>query len=190
MSNWGSKIAIVTGSWIGLAIGMFFLPMLFLPVIVFGWVMWGWASPVAIYTFIYDKQHMAIAGFAMLLFLILAEGFKATLDEAPALARIKAGSKRRGWLQRYYLHRNRELIEAYELVQRVDDSADALELYLMQSKPGLYRHHTEMLSFFPDWMLLQHVSGHHRAGHVRHTKNGPAHVRSHHVSGHSKIKRR
>jgi len=33
-------------------------------------LMWNWASPAAIYSFIYDKSHMAVVKAALLLLLI------------------------------------------------------------------------------------------------------------------------
>jgi hypothetical protein len=180
MPNAWSKFPEIIGAWIVMVIGLFFIPMFFLPVFLFGWIMWGWASPAAIYSFIYDSGHMTIAGVGLLLLLIWTEGFKASLKEAPLLAKLNATGSTSGWFSRYYLHRNRKLIEAY---RDIDD----FEQYLMQQNPDLYRHHTQMLSFFPVWLEL-HVSGHHRSGHVRHTRNGPVNVRSHYVRDHTRSK--
>jgi hypothetical protein len=63
-------------------------------------------------TFIYDKTFMIAVGVALLLLLIWTEGFKASLDEAPTLAKFQYEMPNLGWLRRYYLRRN-DLIEAY-----------------------------------------------------------------------------
>lgn|GEM_PF-6514843 len=43
----------------------------------------------------------------------LDEGFKASLNEAPALAKFQYETPNHGWLWRYYLRRNKDLIETY-----------------------------------------------------------------------------
>lgn len=190
MPNVLSKLPDIIGAWIGLAIGLFLMPLFFLPAFLFGWIMWDWASPAAIYSFIYDKTFMIVIGMALLLLLIWTEGFKASLDEAPALAKFQYEKPNPGWLWRYYLGRNRDLIEAYWRVYKFEVTEDSLAVYLQQHMPKVYRHHTQAISFFPEWLGLQHVSGHIRSGHVRYTRNGPVDVRSHYVSGHSRSRRR
>jgi len=182
MPNVWSKLPEIIGAWIGLAIGLFLMPLFFLPAFLFGWIMWDWASPAAIYSFLYDKTFMTIIGVALLLLLIWTEGFKASLDEAPFLANLKATGTAPGWLWRVFLYRNSKLAQAY---RNIDD----FEQYLSQVDPYLYRHHTQALSFFPAW-LEEYVGGHTRRGHVRYTRNGPVNVRSHYVSGHTRARRR
>lgn len=177
-----SKLPEIIGAWIGLAIGLFLIPLLFLPVFLFGWVMWDWASPAAIYSFTYDKTIMTIIGAALLLLLIWTEGFKASLTEAPFLANLKTTDAAPGWLWRVFLYRNSKLAQAYRNVEN-------FEQYLLQIDPNLYRHHTQAMSFFPAW-LGEYVTGHTRRGHIRYTQNGPVNVRSHYVSGHSRLRRR
>ncbi len=89
MPNIWSKLPEIIGAWIGLAISLFLMPLFLLPAFLFGWIMWGWASPAAMYSFIYDKTFMIIIGLALLLLLIWTEGFKASLDDAPALAKFQ-----------------------------------------------------------------------------------------------------
>ncbi|EOV0931924.1 hypothetical protein ACOLSI_000265 [Pseudomonas aeruginosa] len=190
MPNVWSKLPEIIGAWIGLAVGLFLLPIFFLPAFLFGWIMWDWASPAAIYSFIYDKTFMTAAGVALLLLLIWTEGFKASLEEAPALAKFQYETPNPGWLWRYYLRRNRDLIEAYWRVYNFEVTEDSLSVYLQQHMPEVYRRHTQAMTFFPEWMSLQHVSGHYRSGHVRYTRNGPVNVRSHYVSDHSRSRRR
>jgi hypothetical protein len=189
MLNKGTKLATVIGGWVGMAIGMFIMPISILPLLIFGWFAWNWSSPLAIYSFIYDKETMAIAGVLILLFLIWAEGFKASLDEAALLARLKKNLIKPGLFWRYYLHRNRKMIAAYESRQAGQPYDTGFDGYLAYSNPRLYRYHTTAFAFFPDWMT-ESVSGHFRRGHVRHTKNGPVNVRSHHVSSHLRTRRR
>ncbi|MDW2776291.1 hypothetical protein [Pseudomonas sp. BEA3.1] len=185
-----SKLPEIIGAWIGLAIGLFLMPIFFLPAFLFGWIMWDWASPAAIYSFIYDKTLMTVVGVALLLLLIWTEGFKASLDEAPALAKFQYETPNPSWLWRHYLRRNKDLIEAYWRVYNFEVKEDSLAVYLQQYMPEVYRHHTQAMSFFPEWLTLQHVSGHYRSGHVRYTRKGPVNVRSHYVSDHSRSRRR
>ena len=173
-----------------LVVGMFLMPILILPPLLFGWIIWDWASPAAIYSFIYDKGFMAGCGVALLLLLTWTEGFKASLDEAPALARFEDETPNPGWLWRYYLRRNGDLIEAYLRVRHFEGVENSLWAYLQQYMPEVYRRHTQPMSFFPEWLKLQHVSGHFRSGHVRYTRNGPVNVRSHFVSDNSRSRRR
>lgn len=182
MPNVWSKLPEIIGAWIGLAIGLFLMPLFFLPAFLFGWIMLDWASPAAIYSFLYDKTFMTIIGVGLLLLLIWTEGFKASLDEAPFLANLKATGTAPGWLWRVFLYRNSKLAQAY---RNIDD----FEQYLLQVDPDLYRHHTQAMSFFPAW-LEEYVSGHTRRGHIRYTRNGPVNVRSHYVSGHNRTRRR
>ncbi|WLH23473.1 hypothetical protein PSH76_26215 [Pseudomonas sp. FP215] len=182
MPNVWSKLPEIIGAWVGLAIGLFLMPLFLLPAFLFGWIMCDWASPAAIYSFLYDKTFMTIVGVALLLLLIWTEGFKASLDEAPFLANLKATDTAPGRLWRVFLYRNSKLAQAY---RNIDD----FEQYLLQVDPDLYRHHTQALSFFPAW-LEEYVGGHTRRGHVRYTQNGPVNVRSHYVSGHTRARRR
>lgn len=76
MPNVLSKLPDIIGAWIGMAIGIFLMPLFFLPAFLFGWIMWDWASPAAIYSFIYDKTLMILIGVALLLFLIWTEGLR------------------------------------------------------------------------------------------------------------------
>lgn len=68
MPNVWSKYTEIIGSWLGLAIGLFLISIFLLPAFLFGWIMWDWASPVAIYSFIYDKAVMAVVGVALIFF--------------------------------------------------------------------------------------------------------------------------
>ncbi|MCS4312436.1 hypothetical protein M2397_002739 [Pseudomonas sp. BIGb0381] len=190
MPNVLSKLPDIIGAWIGLAIGLFLMTLFLLPAFLFGWIMWGWASPAAIYSFIYDKTFMIVIGAAFMLLLIWTEGFKASLDDAPALAKFQYETPNPGWLWRYYLGRNRDLIEAYWRVYNFEVTEDSLAVYLQQQMPKVYRRHTQAMSFFPEWLLLRRVNGHIRSSHVRHTRNGPVNVRSHHVSDHTRSRRR
>ena len=182
MPNVWSKYTEIIGSWLGLAIGLFLISIFLLPAFLFGWIMWDWASPVAIYSFIYDKAVMAVVGVALIFFLIWTEGFKASLKEAPFLASFKATGTAPSWLWRVFLYRNSKLVQAY---RNIDD----FEQYLLQVNPDLYRHHTQALSFFLAW-IEEYVSGHTRRGHFRFTRNGPVNVKAHYASGHTKMRRR
>jgi hypothetical protein len=179
----------VVGSWFGLAIILLVMPVFFIPVFLLSWMIWDWASPTAIYSFLYDSGHMTIVGLAMLLFLVWQEGFKASLDEAPFLAKFQSDTVRPGWLWRQYLRRNRELIQAYQLVDDFETAEDSVEEYLLKHRPELFRQHTQMLSFLPEWSALHHISSHHRKGHVRNTRNGPVNVKPHYVRGHSRSRK-
>ena len=57
-----SKLPEIIGAWIGLAVGLFLMPIFLIPAFLFGWIIWDWASPAAIYSFIYDKTLMTSLG--------------------------------------------------------------------------------------------------------------------------------
>lgn len=190
MPNIWLKLSDVLGAWILCVVFLLIAPLLFFPITVMGWLGSGWKSPAAIYSFIYDKNQMAVIGVLLMLLLVWKEGFKASLSDAAALAKYEYETENPGWLGRYYLRRNRDLVEAYWRVYNFEVVEDSLEEYLKKYMPEVYRYHTRGLSFLPDWPIFQHVSGHVRSGHVRNTRNGPVVVRSHHVSGHTRTRRR
>ncbi|QJQ22924.1 MULTISPECIES: hypothetical protein [unclassified Pseudomonas] len=190
MPNIWLKLSDVLGAWFVSALVLLIAPILFFPFTVIGWLAFGFASPAAVYSFTYDKDHMAVVGVLLMLLLAWKEGFKASLSDAAALAKYEYETDNPGWLERYYLRRNRDLVEAYWRVYNFEVAEDSLEEYLKKYMPEVYRHHTQELSFLPDWPIFQHVSGHVRSGHIRNTRNGPVAVRSHHVSGHTRNRRR
>lgn len=190
MPSFWLKLSDIVVAWLSSVVVLLLLPIVSLPVLVFGWLVWGWYSPAAIYSFLYDKDFMAVAGMALLLLLIWTEGVKASLDEAPFLANLQLQSSNPGWLWRYYFHRNRDLIAAYWRVHNGEVEADSLSAYLVQHMPWVYRHHTQAMSFIPEWLTTLYTSGHSRRAHVRYTRNGPVSVRSHVVSSHTRSRRR
>jgi len=82
------------------------------------------------------------------------------------------------------------LIDAYWRVHNGEIAEDSVAAHLEKHKPEVYRHHTQALSFIPDWLTSLHISGHSRRGHIRYTGNGPVSVRWHFVNAHSRSKRR
>lgn len=189
MFNVGEKVASIVGALIGLGIGLMILPPFGLPAFVISWWIFDTPSPWAIYTFIYDKQHVAIILLVAFVFLAWMVGFKATLDEASHLAKLRESEQRLGWLKRYYLYRNRELIDAYRMVCASDVDVAEFSSWLSLNRPNLYRKHSDPLSFIPDGPILQNVSGHVRRGHTRYTSRGPVNVGSHHVRSHTRLRR-
>lgn len=189
MFNVGEKIAAIVGVLMGLGIALMIFPPFLLPAFAISWWVFDTPSPWAIYTFIYDKEHVGIILLVALVFLVWMAGFKATLDEAPHLAQLRDSDQRLGWLKRFYLYRNRELIDAYRMVSGSDVDPGDFSSWLSVHRPNLFRKHSDLLSFIPDGPILQHVSGHVRRGHTRYTSRGPVEIGSHHVRSHTRLKR-
>lgn len=173
-----------------MAIALFFLPMFAVPLVILAWFFWGGPSPWVFYAFVYNWPAAITVGIVLLLLLVWLEGFNASIDEAPTLVDSEDAYEKRNWLWRYYRSRNKSLIDAFKLFQHNADEDDLFGSYLQIRLPDLYRKYTVPMSFMPDWMMIQSVTGHARRGHTRFTRNGPVEVRSHQVREHSRIKRR
>lgn len=147
-----------------------------------------------VYGYIYD--HLWIACATILPVFIHAGSFTAELDEARTLARMNEHfSKLRvksfgNGLWRYYLHRNQGLLKAnlaFETALSEGLEQTNFELYLQTYYPKIHRLYYKNPSFFSG-MVVRNVNGHIRTGHVRYTSRGPVNIRSHHVSGHTRIR--
>ena len=113
------------------------------------------------------------------------------VDEFLKLSMLPAG---KFWkvLWRYYLHRNRELLavrHSYQVSILGGNECFPFETYLKLYRSELHRHHSGILSFLPD-VIVQNVGAHTRRGHTRYTSRGPVEVRSHNVSGHTRVRNR
>lgn len=97
MPNIRLKLSDVLGAWFVSALVLLIAPILFFPFTVIGWLAFGFASPAAVYSFTYDKDHMAVVGVLLMLLLAWKEGFKASLSDAAALAKYEYETDKRAY---------------------------------------------------------------------------------------------
>jgi hypothetical protein len=146
-----------------------------------------------VYGHIYD--YLWIACTAILPIFIYSGSFTADLDEARILSRMQEHLSKvegKNFLWRYFLHRNQDLLQANRAFEAAISGGleqTNFETYLQTFWPEIYRRYHQPYPFLPG-TVVQNVSGHVRTGHIRYTSRGPVNIRSHHVSGHTRVRNR
>lgn len=181
-----TKLAEAIGVSIIISIVLHALPIVILPILLGQWLFHEWPSPASVYSNIYEFLWMVCVLITMIT--IYLEAFKAEITDVELLSQISESLNQRDWLWRYYLYRNRDLVESYRVFIRNGHTHD-FGLYLKALHPRLYRRHAIATAYMTNWIGIQHIGSHVRSGHVRQTRNGPVYIRSHGVRGHTRSRR-